>query len=84
MKVSGADAVYWFCHSGPRDCSGLHDVAIAPSQKVNGALILLVAKIHQTNCGAFQRLPRNLMEIAVYAPTNAAGRTTKNAFYEFD
>ncbi|BHF83812.1 hypothetical protein SprV_0902695900 [Sparganum proliferum] len=81
IKIPGVESHFTLYHSGPRDSSGRHGVAIALSQQadlappawepVNDRMAYVRPKGHFTNTSI----------VAVYAPTSAAEQRDKEAFY---
>ncbi|BHF78953.1 hypothetical protein SprV_0602207000 [Sparganum proliferum] len=80
IKIPGVESHFTLYHSGPRDSSGRHGVAIALSQQadlaplawepVNDRMAYVRLKGHFTNISI----------VAVYAPTSAAEQRDKEAF----
>nr|VZI26907.1 unnamed protein product [Spirometra erinaceieuropaei] len=81
IKIPGVESYFALYHSGPRDSSGRHGVAIALSQQadlallawepVNGRMAYVRLKGHFTNISL----------VSVYAPTLAAEQRDKEALY---
>nr|VZI25315.1 unnamed protein product [Spirometra erinaceieuropaei] len=81
IKIPGVESLFTLYHSGPRDSSGRHGVAIALSQQADLALL---AWEPVNDWMAYVRLKghfTNISIIAVYAPTSAAEQRDKEAFY---
>ncbi|BHF60393.1 hypothetical protein SprV_0100335800 [Sparganum proliferum] len=81
IKISGVESHFTLYHSGPRDSSGRHGVAIALSQQADLALLAWEPVNDQM---AYVRLKghfTNISIVAVYAPTSAAEQRDKEAFY---
>nr|VZH99637.1 unnamed protein product [Spirometra erinaceieuropaei] len=81
IKIPGVESHFALYHSGPRDSSGRHGVAIALSQQAE--LALLAWKLVNDRM-AYVRLKGHFTSIsivAVYAPTSAAEQRDKEAFY---
>ncbi|BHF57722.1 hypothetical protein SprV_0100066700 [Sparganum proliferum] len=81
IKISGVELHFTLYHSGSRDSSGRHGVAIALSQKADPALL---AWEPVNDWMAYVR-PKghftNISIVSVYAPTSAAEQRDKEAFY---
>jgi exonuclease III len=82
ILVPGAESSYWLYHSGPKDASGQHGVAIAVSANANKALISWTPVSQRLATARFKGHPFNISVIAVYAPTLAADSHVKDDFYE--
>ncbi|BHF62735.1 hypothetical protein SprV_0200572100 [Sparganum proliferum] len=81
IKIPGVESHFTLYHSGPRDSSGRHGVAIALSQQADLALL---AWEPVNDRMAYVRLKghfTNISIVAVYAPTSAAQQRDKEAFY---
>ncbi|BHF73605.1 hypothetical protein SprV_0401668700 [Sparganum proliferum] len=81
IKIPGVESHFTLYHSGPRDSSGRHGVAIALSQQVDLALL---AWEPVNDRMAYVRLKghfTNISIVAVYAPTSAAEQRDKEEFY---
>ncbi|BHF74284.1 hypothetical protein SprV_0401736900 [Sparganum proliferum] len=81
IKIPGVESHFTLYHSGPRDSSGRHGVAIALSQQADLALL---AWEPVNDRMAYVRLKghfTNISIVAVYAPTSAAEQRDKEAFY---
>nr|VZI19409.1 unnamed protein product [Spirometra erinaceieuropaei] len=81
IKIPGVESHFTLYHSGPRDSSGRHGVAIALSQQ---AELALLAWEPVNDRMAYVRLKghfTNISIVAVYAPTSAAEQRDKEAFY---
>ncbi|BHF63561.1 hypothetical protein SprV_0200655500 [Sparganum proliferum] len=81
IKTPGVESHFTLYHSGPRDSSGRHGVAIALSQQADLALL---AWEPVNDRMAYVRLKghfTNISIVAVYAPTSAAEQRDKEAFY---
>ncbi|BHF80935.1 hypothetical protein SprV_0702406400 [Sparganum proliferum] len=81
IKIPGVESHFTLYHSGPRDSSGRHGVAIALSQQADLALL---AWEPVNDRMAYVRLKghfTNIAIVAVYAPTSAAEQRDKEAFY---
>ncbi|BHF78245.1 hypothetical protein SprV_0602135700 [Sparganum proliferum] len=80
IKIPGVESHFTLYHSGPRDSSGRHGVAIALSQQADLALAWEPVNDRM----AYVRLKghfTNISIVAVYAPTSAAEQRDKEAFY---
>ncbi|BHF75672.1 hypothetical protein SprV_0501876800 [Sparganum proliferum] len=80
IKIPGVESHFTLYHSGPRDSSGQHGVAIALSQQADLALL---AWEPVNDRMAYVRLKghfTNISIVAVYAPTSAAEQRDKEAF----
>nr|VZH91242.1 unnamed protein product [Spirometra erinaceieuropaei] len=81
IKISGVESRFTLYHSGARDSSGRHGVAIALSQQADLALL---AWEPVNDRMAYVRLKghfTNISIVSVYAPTSAAEQRDKEAFY---
>ncbi|BHF75571.1 hypothetical protein SprV_0501866700 [Sparganum proliferum] len=81
IKIPGVESHFTLYHSGPRDSSGRHGVAIALSQKADLALL---AWEPVNDRMAYVRLKghfTNISIVSMYAPTSAAEQRDKEAFY---
>nr|VZI38299.1 unnamed protein product [Spirometra erinaceieuropaei] len=81
IKIPRVESHFTLYHSGPRDSSGRHGVAIALSQQ---AELALLAWEPVNDRMAYVRLKghfTNISIVAVYAPTSAAEQRDKEAFY---
>ncbi|BHF79361.1 hypothetical protein SprV_0702248100 [Sparganum proliferum] len=81
IKIPGVESHFTLYHSGPRDSSGRHGVAIALSQQADLALL---AWEPVNDRMAYVRLKghfTNIPIVAGYAPTSAAEQRDKEAFY---
>ncbi|BHF70235.1 hypothetical protein SprV_0301328500 [Sparganum proliferum] len=81
IKIPGVESHFTLYHSGPRDSSGRHGVAIALSQQAD---LALPAWEPVNDRMAYVRLKghfTNISIVAVYAPTSAAEQRDKEAFY---
>nr|VZI35910.1 unnamed protein product [Spirometra erinaceieuropaei] len=81
IKIPGVESHFTLYHSGPRDSSGRHGVAIALSQQ---AELALLAWEPVNDRMAYVRLKghfTNISIVAVSAPTSAAEQRDKEAFY---
>ncbi|BHF83863.1 hypothetical protein SprV_0902701100 [Sparganum proliferum] len=81
IKIPKVESYFTLYHSGPRDPSGRHGVAIALSQQADLALL---AWEPVNDRMAYVRLKghfTNISIVAVYAPTSAAEQRDKEAFY---
>ncbi|BHF76049.1 hypothetical protein SprV_0501914700 [Sparganum proliferum] len=81
IKIPGVESHFTLYHSGPRDSSGRHGVAIALSQQADLALL---AWEPANDRMAYVRLKgyfTNISIVSVYAPTSAAEQRDKEAFY---
>ncbi|BHF83424.1 hypothetical protein SprV_0902656600 [Sparganum proliferum] len=81
IKIPGVESHFTLYHSGPRDSSGRHGVAIALSQQADLALL---AWEPVNDRMAYVRLKghfTNISIVAVYAPTSVAEQRDKEAFY---
>nr|VZI24942.1 unnamed protein product [Spirometra erinaceieuropaei] len=81
IKIPGVESHFTLYHSGPRDSSGQHGVAIALSQQVDLALL---AWEPVSDRMAYVRLKgqfTNISIVSVYAQTPADEQRGKEAFY---
>ncbi|BHF71520.1 hypothetical protein SprV_0401457800 [Sparganum proliferum] len=81
IKIPGVESHFTLYHSGPRDSSGRHGVAIALSQQADLALLAWETVNDRM---AYVRLKghfTNISIVTVYAPTSAAEQRDKEAFY---
>ncbi|BHF59147.1 hypothetical protein SprV_0100210300 [Sparganum proliferum] len=80
IKIPGVESHFTLYHSGPRDSSGRHGVAIALSQQADVALL---AWEPVNDRMAYVRLNghfTNISIVSVYAPTSAAEQRDKEEF----
>nr|VZI05368.1 unnamed protein product [Spirometra erinaceieuropaei] len=81
IKIPGVESHFTLYHSGPRDSSGRHGMAIALSKQADLALL---AWEPVNDRMAYVRLKghfTNISIVSVYAPTSAAEQRDKEAFY---
>ncbi|BHF75255.1 hypothetical protein SprV_0501835100 [Sparganum proliferum] len=69
IKIPGVESHFTLYHSGPRDSSGRHGVAIALSQQADLALL------------AWEPVNDRMAYVRLKAPTSAAEQRDKEAFY---
>ncbi|BHF82070.1 hypothetical protein SprV_0802520600 [Sparganum proliferum] len=81
IKIPGVESHFTLYHSGPRNSSGRHGVAITLSQQADLALL---AWEPVNDRMAYVRLKghfTNISIVSVYAPTSAAEQRDKEEFY---
>nr|VZI21112.1 unnamed protein product [Spirometra erinaceieuropaei] len=81
LKIPGVESHFTLYHSGPRDSSGRHGVAIALSQQADLALLAWEPVNDRMAYVQLKGHFTNISIVAVYAPTSAAEQRDKEAFY---
>ncbi|BHF68409.1 hypothetical protein SprV_0301144300 [Sparganum proliferum] len=81
IKIPGVESHFTLYHSGPRDSSGRHGVAIALSQQADLALLAWEPVNDRMAYVRLKGHSTNISIVAVYAPNSDAEQRDKEAFY---
>nr|VZI27674.1 unnamed protein product [Spirometra erinaceieuropaei] len=81
LKIPGVESHFTLYHSGPRDSSGRHGVAIALSQQANLALLTWEPVNDRMVYARLKGHFTNISIVAVYAPTSTAEQRDKEVFH---